>query len=108
MHRSQHHLPAQLGRFVNIRYVNLFDDPHKNTIHENTIHEKVLAAMGAVRIPPPVPPTIGHPQSVKDNPPPKDEWVLVWWSGMWASYRSGTLEYDWWMPQPAPPPGVAS
>jgi len=67
----------------------------------------LLAAMGAVRLPPPVPPTIGHPQSVKDNPPPKGEVVLAWCESEWVAVGQPSTLFEWWMPQPAPPPGVA-
>ena len=62
----------------------------------------------AVRLPPPVPPTIGHPQSVRDNPPPKDEWVLEWSGDHYIARRGGlTLpQGEWWVPMPAPQPGV--
>ena len=69
----------------------------------------LLAAMGAVRIPPPVPPTIGTPQSVKDCPPPRDVRVLAWTDGYgWISIDSAYMtSVEWWMPMPdAPPPGV--
>lgn len=62
-------------------------------------------------LPPPVPPTIGTPQSVADNPPPIGEWVFVWfnsearWASMWSSSESLSDAYMW-CPQPAPPPEV--
>ena len=71
----------------------------------------LLAAMGAVKLPPPVPPTIGVPQSVVDNPPPFNEWVWVWgWANKaWFSSRNpDPYHTDWWMPQPSAPPGVVS
>jgi hypothetical protein len=77
----------------------------------SVLSDDLLAAMGAVRIPPPVPPTIGHPQSVRDNPPPADAAVLVW-SSRHNHYIGVTVidgdRYDWWMPQPSAPPGVES
>lgn len=69
----------------------------------NTISRNVLAAMGAVRIPP----TIGTPQSVRDNPPPDNELVLIWHGRYWGSILAGDIRTsEWWMPMPAPPPGV--
>ncbi len=83
-------------------YVHVQWEPDRKT--DNNIRCDILAAMGAVRLPPAVPPTTGTPQSVRDNPPPLGEYVLVWRGTIWAScWSDNTIDCEWWMPQPAPP-----
>lgn len=100
------------GRIGNAEFEVLFIYDKSTDVTCNGLVQSLrndwLTAMGAVRI---MPPTIGHPQSVEDNPPPRGERVLAWskTGGMWLSTGAeaiGSQYYTHWMPLPSPPPGV--